>query len=189
MSHEDSSGRTGDSRNVVLRSDVAAADRDHVRWIVESTGFFRPDEVDVAVELVDERLAKGPPSGYEFVFAERDGRTVGYACYGPIACTIGSYDLFWIAVDRADQRGGLGRRLLEAAEDAIRRAAGRHIYIETSNRPQYASTRGFYERCGYRLAAVLPEFYAPGDDKVIYVKDLTPTDRTASPIAGGLPGR
>jgi ribosomal protein S18 acetylase RimI-like enzyme len=161
------------SSECVLRADVRPADRDHVRRIVESTGFFRADEVDVAVELVDERLAKGPASGYEFVFADRGGRTVGYACFGPIACTIGSYDLFWIAVDRDQQGTGLGRLLLKAAEEAIRSADGRHVYIETSNRPQYTPTRGFYERCGCHLAAVLPDFYAPGDDKVIYVKDLT----------------
>jgi GNAT superfamily N-acetyltransferase len=176
MTGEPSPTRTVGTAACCLRADVTAADRDHVRRIVESTGFFRPDEVDVAVELVDERLARGVASGYEFVFADREGRTVGYACYGPIACTIGSYDLYWIAVDRDEQGTGLGRVLLAAAEDAIRRAGGRQVYIETSNRPQYVPTRGFYERCGYRLAAVLPDFYAPGDDKVIFVKILCRTD-------------
>jgi D-alanine-D-alanine ligase len=161
------------ANEIGLRDHVTADDPRHVRRIVESTGFFRPDEVEIAVELVDERLAKGAASGYEFVFADRAGRPVAYACYGPIACTIGSYDLFWIAVDRDQQGGGLGRALLTAAESRIRAAGGRHVYIETSNHPQYAPTRGFYERCGYRLAALLPEFYAPGDDKAIYVKDLT----------------
>lgn len=168
-----------------LRDQVLPSDREHVRRIVESTGFFRADEVDVAVELVDERLAKGPASGYEFVFADRGEHAVGYACFGPIACTIGSYDLYWIAVDAGQQGTGLGRLLLKAAEDAIRRRDGRHVYIETSNRPQYTPTRGFYDRCGYRLAAVLPDFYAPGDDKVIYVKDLTAVERDASRGAVG----
>ena len=167
-----------------LREQVLPSDREHVRRIVESTGFFRADEVDVAVELVDERLAKGPASGYEFVLADRGDRAVGYACFGPIACTIGSYDLYWIAVDAEQQGTGLGRLLLNAAEDAIRCAGGRHVYIETSNRPQYTPTRGFYDRCGYRLAAVLPDFYAPGDGKVIYVKDLT---SIAQPDAAGDP--
>jgi hypothetical protein len=46
------------------------------------------------------------------------------------------------------------------------------VYIETSNRPQYEPTRGFYLRCGYRIDAVLEDFYAAGDAKVIYVKAL-----------------
>lgn len=157
---------------VPLRDETQAPDRDAVRRIVESTGYFAPYEVDVAVELVDERLAKGLASGYYFLFAEREGETIGYACYGPIACTRHSYDLYWIAVDAAHQRSGWGRRLLAASEQRIRQAGGQRIYIETSNRAQYATTRAFYERCGYVCEAVLRDFYAPGDDKVIYVRAL-----------------
>ena len=126
----------------------------------------------MAVELVEERLAKGPASGYHFVFAERDGRTVGYACYGHIAGTAASYDLYWIAVDASSHRGGLGRLLLGESERLIHEATGRRVYIETSNRAQYVPTRSFYERCGYKLDALLKDFYGPGDDKAIYVKAL-----------------
>jgi ribosomal protein S18 acetylase RimI-like enzyme len=156
----------------VFRDRVVPNDRLAVRRIVESTGFFRPDEVDVAVELVDERLAKGDASGYYFLFAEEAGRTIGYACYGPIACTVGSYDLYWIAVDRDQQGRGLGRHLVTESEHRIRERGGRRVYIETSGRPQYLPTRGFYERCEYQTAAILPDFYDAGDDKVILVKTL-----------------
>jgi hypothetical protein len=70
-----------------FRYEVTPADREAVRRIVASTGFFNPAEVEIAVELVDERLAEGPASGYHFVFAERDGQTHGYACYGHISGT------------------------------------------------------------------------------------------------------
>jgi hypothetical protein len=33
-------------------------------------------------------------------------------------------------------------------------------------------------RMGYEEAARVRDFYAPGDDKVIYVKRLVPTDRS-----------
>jgi len=157
---------------IVLRCDVTEADRQRVRALVESTGVFNPAEVEVAVELVHEHLAKGPASGYHFVFAERDGQTLGYACYGPIPVTSGSFDLYWIAVDKSCQGQGLGRILLEKAEELVRREGGRRIYIETSSRLAYQATRAFYQRCGYRQEAFLPDFYAPGDDKVIYVKPL-----------------
>ncbi len=154
-----------------LRSDVRSTDRDAVRRIIEATGFFRQDEIDVAVELVDEALAKGDEaSGYYFIFAEVDGVVAGYACYGPIACTLGSYDLFWIAVDPNWQGQGLGQLLLVEAERQIIERGGRHIYIETSGRPQYTPTRAFYERCGYTVVAVLSEYYDRDDDKVIWRK-------------------
>ena len=160
------------SAPVVFRCDVLSDDRDRVRTIVASTGVFSPVEIDVAVELLDERLEKGPPSGYHFIFAQRDNHTLGYACYGPIALTAASYDLYWIAVDKTCQGQKIGQLLLAKCEELIRVAGGRQIYIETSNRAHYAPTRKFYVRCGYRQEALLKDFYAPGDDKVIYVKKV-----------------
>ena len=157
---------------IAFRYEASPDDCQIVQAIVASTGFFSPVEVAVAVELVEERLAKGPASGYHFVFAERGGQVLGYACYGPIALTAASYDLFWIAVDKAHQGQKIGKILLEQSEALILSAGGRQVYIETSNRGQYASTRGFYLRCGYREAAVLKDFYDLGDDKVVYEKVL-----------------
>lgn len=147
-------------------------DRAAVRSLVEGTGFFHPFEVDVAVELVEERLARGEASGYHFVFADEGEALGGYACFGPIACTEGSFDLYWIAVGPGSQRRGLGRRLLAEAETRIRARGGRRVYVETSSRPLYEPTRAFYRACGYREEARLEAFYAPGDDKVILVKDV-----------------
>ena len=155
-----------------FRYEVRPDDREIVRRLVESTGVFSPVEIDVAVELVDERLKRGPQSGYHFLFAEHEGRTVGYTCYGPIALTAASFDLYWIAVDKAMHGRKVGRLLLERTEELIRAAHGGQVYIETSNRHHYAPTRGFYLRCGYTQKALLKDFYAPGDDKVIYVKGL-----------------
>lgn len=160
------------TKSLTFRTDVLAEDRDNVRRLVDSTGVFSPVEIDVAVELVDERLESGLASEYFFVFAEHEGRAVGYTCFGPIPLTASSYDLYWIAVDKSLHGLKIGRALLEKSEEQIRQLGGHKVYIETSNRHQYAATRGFYLRCGYRQAALLDDFYGPGDDKVIYVKDI-----------------
>ena len=160
------------SDDIVFRFEAKPSDAQAVREIIATTGFFRQDEIEIAVELVDERLSKGDASGYHFVFAENDGEVAGYACYGPIPCTIGSFDLYWIAVDPKFQRHGLGQTLMQAAESAIRDSGGRHIYIDTSGRPQYEPTRSFYKRCGYEIATTLDDFYETGDDKVVWRKIL-----------------
>jgi ribosomal protein S18 acetylase RimI-like enzyme len=157
---------------LIFRNDVQSEDRRRVRELVASTGVFSPVEEDVAEELVAERLAQGPASGYHFVFAEQNEKTLGYTCYGPIPLTLGSYDLYWIAVDKNLHGQKIGQRLLQETERLILAAGGRHVYIETSNRHQYAPTRGFYLRNGYQQAALLKDFYAPGDDKVIYWKEI-----------------
>ncbi len=160
-------------KRIALREDLRESDREAVRRIVSSTGFFNAVEVDIAVELVDERLAKGDASGYHFIFAERGGRTVGYICYGPVGGTAATFDIYWIAVEQGERRGGVGGTLNAEAEAAIARRGGRRIYVETSSRGQYRSTREFYRKQGYRQETQLQDFYGPGDDKVFFVKALT----------------
>jgi len=155
-----------------LREEPTARDGAAVRELTAATGFFSDEEVAVAVELVDARLAQGLASGYRFLFADGNGGLDGYVCYGPIALTRSSFDLYWIAVRPGLQRTGLGRRLMEAAEDRARDLGATAMYVETSSRPQYEPTRTFYRRLGYRAAAELPDFYGPGDGQVIFAKQL-----------------
>lgn len=146
-------------------------DGEAIARLCRRTGFFRSDEIEIAESLLQETLELGAQSGYSFVFAEQQGEVVGYCCYGLIPCTVSSFDLYWIVVDPALQEG-VGRRLLELAERRVGERGGRRVYIETSARPQYASTQQFYLRCGYREEARLEHFYAEGDDKLIYCRVL-----------------
>ncbi|WP_425283498.1 GNAT family N-acetyltransferase [Methyloceanibacter superfactus] len=154
------------------RSAVMAHDVGRVRSLVTSTGFFSAAEVDIAGELVTERLTKGIRSGYHFVLAERGPSLVAYACYGPIDGTDASFDLYWIAVAPEEQGKGLGAQVYARAEAAMRRAGAKRIYADTSSSDRYAPTRGFYEQQGFAEQARLPDFYGPGDGKVVYVKTL-----------------
>lgn len=155
-----------------FREELRPTDTEEVRALVAATGMFRPNEIAVAAELVDDRLRLGAASGYKFVLAEESGRLVGYACFGPITVTLHGYDLYWIVVSPEYQGQGIGRRLLAEAEARIRAAGGRQIYIETSGQGGYEPTRQFYRRCGYELVATIADFYAPGDDKLIYVRRM-----------------
>lgn len=155
-------------KDLVFRFDPTNADIENVREIVTSTNFFHDHEIPVAVELVEERLEKGLESGYHFIFADIDSKTIAYACYGEIPCTKGSYDLYWIATHN-DYRGkGIGKTLMAEVERHIKSLGGRVIYIETSSKAHYEPTRKFYEDYGCVTEAVLKDFYDFGDDKIIY---------------------
>ena len=150
-------------------------DRDRIEEMVIASGNFNDVEIATALELVDEALAKGEKSGYVFAVLadEKDPASVhGYACYGPVPLTQGTWDLYWIVVDRAAQRKGLGRILLEYVERDVVVREGRMLLIETSSQESYAATVRFYESRGYHLEARVRNFYRAGDDKLVFQKEL-----------------
>jgi len=97
---------------------------------------------------------------------------LGYACFGPHPLTQGTYDLYWIVVDPIAQGRGIGHALLARVEAEVQARGGRLLLVETSSTPAYASARRFYESSGYRCEATIHDFYAPGDNLVIFSKDL-----------------
>ena len=157
----------------VLRT-LNAADRGRIEEITRAAGLFGEEEILVALEVFD-GAAGGSPD-YIALGAEQDGRLAGWICWGPTPCTLDTYDLYWMAVDPALQRTGVGTALVQAME---RRLAGvaRLIVVETAGRPDYRNTRAFYLARGYTVAATIADFYAPGDDQVVYVKSLSPRGR------------
>ena len=158
------------TENITFRTYVKIEDIEDVTSIVRSTGYFREDEVIVARELVEEKFNKGKESSYEFIFAESEGKTVAYSCFGLIPCTLKSYDLYWIATHNDFRGKGIGRVVLKQTEDAVNRLGGKTVYVETSSKEQYISTRIFYEKNNYILKARFEDFYDIGDDKFVYIK-------------------
>lgn len=151
---------------------TGSGDRDAIVRLVQATGFFRPEEIDVASEVLDEALHAGPTGHYQSLCAVLDGRLAGWVCYGPTPCTDGTFDLYWLAVDPPFQRLGIGRALLHFAEADMRACGARLVAVDTSGSNRYGGTRQFYQRQGYREVARVPDFYALGDDKVVCVKPL-----------------
>lgn len=157
---------------ITYRQEIEPSDLGVILNIVQGSGFFSTEEVELACELATDRIEQGRQSSYQFLFAEEAGRVVGYTCYGLIPATVGSYDLYWIAVSETMRGQGVGKILLQKTEELILNMGGRRIYAETSSRAQYDPTQRFYERCNYISEAVLKDFYSPGDSKIIYSKTL-----------------
>ncbi|OGQ95988.1 MAG: hypothetical protein A2521_14385 [Deltaproteobacteria bacterium RIFOXYD12_FULL_57_12] len=139
---------------------------------LQQRGTFNQAELLVARELLDDALTK-PESDYHILCAADTADTVvGYICFGAIPMTDHRYDLYWIAVDPGCGRQGIGGLLLRHMEDAITAHGGGRIYIDTSSTPPYEAARAFYQAHGFRVAAVLHDFYRQGDDKVIFMKEV-----------------
>jgi ribosomal protein S18 acetylase RimI-like enzyme len=145
-------------------------DKSAVTRILRDTPEFTPAEVVLADEVISDYLFNPSKSGYFILVAEMDSSIVGYICYGPTPITEGTWDIYWIAVDRKVQGQGTGRQLMTAAEEKIKQAQGRLILVETSSKPGYEKTNLFYKRMGYQETARIVDFYSVGDDQIIYEK-------------------
>ncbi|MDR2105200.1 MAG: GNAT family N-acetyltransferase [Deferribacteraceae bacterium] len=155
---------------IAIRDYITEKDPDIIYQIVKDTGYFSEDELIMARELAISALAK--PGEYLFFVAEDNLKAAGYACYGKIPCSIGSFELYWIAVLKGYQHNGIGRALINSVESAVRSCGGKKLFVSTSSTDRYAPTRAFYEDCAYTQAAVLKDYFAPGDHEVIYEKPL-----------------
>ena len=167
----DGVGEVVDSRGTgIVLGELSAAARPRIAEILRGTRVFSREEMDVALEVFDER---GPDYLFLGAFTP-EAVLVGYACWGPTPATDRTWDLYWIAVDTTLQGAGLGTILLDEVE---RRLVGQHarmLIAETSSRADYGPTRRFYARQGYAEAARVRDFYAPGDDRIIFVKRFLP---------------
>jgi GNAT superfamily N-acetyltransferase len=144
--------------------------------IARGTGVFKPLELVALGEVLDDYHAREQANGHRSVTYERAGRPIGFAYYAPASMTDRAWYLYWIAVAKPTQARGIGGRLLVAAEEEIARLGGRLLLIETSSRPHYEPTRRFYARHGYELACRLADFYADGDDLVVFRKRFLPPE-------------
>ena len=140
--------------------------------IANGTNVFKPHEIIALKEVLDDYHASNRQYGHICITYEKDGRAIGFAYYAPAAMTDRTWYLYWIAVNKDVQARGVGAYLLKHAEDEIRKAGGRLFLIETSSLPQYDLTRKFYLKHTYQQHAVLRDYYADGDDMVIFRKHL-----------------
>jgi ribosomal protein S18 acetylase RimI-like enzyme len=164
---------------------LTSADAVRVLEITRATGVFREEELAIADEVfhdavetvrrsggeadLSSRPAAEPP--YYALGAEVGGDLVGWICWGRTPCTEGTWDLYWLAVEPAACRQGVGTALVAEMERRLT-GQGRLVSVDTSGRADYGPTRAFYAARGYTAVARVPDFYAPGDDQVIFTKSL-----------------
>lgn len=161
---------------LILRDRLQPSDRDAIGRILQAAGAFRPEEIAIGLELVDESLHPGPSTDYQWRLAEQDGCVVGFACFGPVPLTEGTFDLYWIAILPQARGAGVADTLDDAVTQAVRNASGRLLLAETSSTPPYEAARRFYRRRGYDVVERIADFYRAGDDRLTFGKRLVSSD-------------
>ncbi len=146
---------------------VDASDLDALKEVIAANDLFPPDMLDgmTAAYL-------GGEASDEIWLAVADPEPVALAFARPEMMTEGTWNLLLIAVHPDRHGEGMGQKFMTHVEDVVRARQGRILIVETSGVPEFERTRTFYERLGYDREARIREFYAPGDDKVVFRKAL-----------------
>lgn len=154
-----------------------ARDRAPMHAALVKCAIFQPEEIAVALELMDIHLTQPAQTDYHFVVCgdERD-RAAGYLCIGRRPMTRGTFDMYWIVADPAYQGRGVGTALNAYAEEYVRAGRGTLLLAETSSKNAYEATRQFYLTRGYRELARIKDCYAVGDDLITYGKYFPQTE-------------
>jgi ribosomal protein S18 acetylase RimI-like enzyme len=150
----------------------APRDKAAVINILKLSPQFELHEIEVAEEVIGDYLRDPIHSGYHVFVAELETTIEGYICYGSTPLTKGTWDIYWIAVSPNSRRQGIGKQLMSFAENHIQKAQGRIIVVETSSKSTYDDTNSFYRNLGYEPVCQIADFYAPKDDKIIYLKKI-----------------
>ncbi|MSP61112.1 MAG: GNAT family N-acetyltransferase [Myxococcales bacterium] len=146
-------------------------DRASLHDLITRDGLFPPGEVQCALELIDGALAS-PDGDYWVRVADLEGRVAGYICFGSTPMTDRTWDLYWIATHPGLRGRGVGSALVLAMEGELRVGGARCVRVETSHQEDYGAAHRFYLRHDYPEVARFRDFYKPGDDLIILLKQL-----------------
>jgi aminoglycoside 6'-N-acetyltransferase I len=153
----------------MIRS-IKPSDVEGLEKLLKKIPNFNEAEVKVAMELIEITVNNPDQTDYNIFVYEEDGKILGYHCTGKRPLTDAVYDLYWIVADPEHSGKGIGKNLLEHAENFVKERKGRWILAETSSKDSYLSTQSFYLRNNYTILSEIKDFYAVGDNLLIFGK-------------------
>ncbi len=146
------------------------ADKNIIEGILNKVPLFKKEDIKVAMELIDITASNPLQTDYNVFVYEIDGTVIGYHCTGRRPLTDAVYDLYWIVTDPEHGKKGIGKELLEHAEEFVTKNNGRWMLIETSSKESYNATRNFYMRNNYTIISQINDFYSKGESLLIFGK-------------------
>ncbi len=136
-----------------------------------AAGLFAADETAVLDSLLADYFGGNQAAGHSCLLDE-EAAPLGVAYYAPAPAADRTWYLTMIAVRPASQGQGRGAALMQHVEQDLHARGQRLLLVETSGLPAYARTRAFYANCGYDEEARVRDFYAAGEDMVLFRKAL-----------------
>lgn len=145
--------------------------------------FLRPEDIERVVAIIDQTDEDDAadaqddlsgPAGLENMFGLwYKGEIVGVTGYNLSEASADVVWLSWTYVDDAVRGDGAGKYMVEELLAHLNQKKVRKIFIPTSDyiedgEPLYADAHAFYKAVGASLELTIPNFYAPGENMLVY---------------------
>ncbi|MFB2981825.1 GNAT family N-acetyltransferase [Microseira sp. BLCC-F43] len=137
-----------------------------------AAGMFPANETEALGKVLADYFTGNLDDGHVWVTDEEEGEPCGVAYYAPDPMADRTWYLYMIAVHPDCQRQGRGTALIQHVENALRSRGERLLLVETSGLAKYDRARAFYINCGFEQEARIRDYWAAGDDKVVFRKAL-----------------
>lgn len=151
---------------------ITSDDASAVAVLAVDAGLFPPEAMGFLDEMMLNYFKDNLSNGHVCVVDEENGGLLGVAYYEPALATDRTWYLTMIAVRRTLQGQGRGAGLMRYVEETLQAAGQRLLLVETSGSPDFTLTRQFYAKLGYEEEARVRDYYAPGEDMVLFCKLL-----------------
>ncbi|HNS73506.1 MAG TPA: GNAT family N-acetyltransferase [bacterium] len=152
---------------------MVSHDREIVYEMLQKTGVFGMQAINLAMEYIDAYLFNAGQEEYRVVVGEdAQGEVVVFACYGPAAGTEGTCRIYWLVVTPALQHQGIGREMLAWIEERMREAGMRLVVIEVTSEEKHAAFVRFFIEQNYRQVGRIRNYFRAGEDMLFYIKYL-----------------
>jgi ribosomal protein S18 acetylase RimI-like enzyme len=144
-------------------------DTQAILQIVEESGQFDADGLAHVQATLEAHLLS---DSNDIWLTADDDEVVGVAYCAPEPVASGTWNLLMLWT-RADRHGkGFGSTLVHKIEHELQQRHARLLIVETSGLPAFVPARSFYAKCGFQHEASIKNFYAVGDDKLVFTKSL-----------------
>ncbi len=147
---------------------VTPSDIPYLKQVLDSIELFPS-------EMLDEMIADffdNPESEDVWFTALQNEEAISIGFCSPEKLTEGTYNLYALGIRSDIQAKGIGSKMMSFIEDHLRNKGSRVLIVDTSGTEDFQLTRNFYEKLNYNKEAVIRDFWAEGDDKVVYWKKL-----------------
>lgn len=151
---------------------TTANDSTAIIALAVAAGMFPANATEALSKVLADYFADKLDDGHRWITDEVAGDLRGVAYYAPALMADRTWYLYMIAVRPDCQGQGRGTALIQHMEKALQANSQRVLLVETSGLPSYERTRKFYAKCGYEKEARIRDFYAAGDDKIVFRKVL-----------------